>query len=70
MEMQAVTSGSIAKVGYDPQTRTMIVMFNTGSTYEVTQVDQNVYDTFMLSPSMGSFYAKNIKDKFNFKKII
>ena len=70
MEMQAVTSGSIAKVGYDPQTLTMLITFHTGSTYEVTNVNQSVYDKFMESPSMGTFYARNIKNKFNYKKII
>ena len=69
MELQDVKSASISKLGYDPNTKVMIVVFNNGSTYEFSNVDFDSYQKLFSSPSIGKFFSKNIKTNFPCKKI-
>ena len=70
MVLQAVNSKTISKVGYDPQTLIMIIEFHTGSMYEFSGVDQDIYQQFINSPSLGTFFSKNLRKKFQYKKIM
>ena len=70
MELLPVNSSTLSKVGYDPSSGTMIIVFNTGSTYEFQQMPKDIYDNLLNSPSLGAFFNQNIRKRFMFKKIV
>ncbi|GAA0305537.1 KTSC domain-containing protein [Kineococcus aurantiacus] len=49
MQIHPVTSGNVASVGYDPDTRTLRVRFRSGGTYDYADVDVALFHQ-MLQP--------------------
>lgn len=69
VELQPVESTLIKEVGYDEATQTLIIVFVTDdATYEYYDVPKEVYEQLMAAESKGSFFTKNIKDKYRFEK--
>lgn len=67
--LQDVESTLIQQVGYDAATQTLTVKFVTdGSVYVYIGVPQAVYDQLMAAESKGNFFAKNIKNVYQFEK--
>jgi hypothetical protein len=52
MEMQSVESSNIESIGYDAETETMHVKFNSGL-YEYQGVSERAYLALMSAPSKG-----------------
>jgi len=69
MERIAVTSKNIRAVGYEAETSTLEVEFNYGSVYQYHSVPQEVYDSFILADSKGTFLNTNIKGSYSFTKL-
>lgn len=63
MNMQPVKSGWIDAIGYDSETRQLVVRMR-GKDYTHTEVPSDVADAFSKSESKGRFYINNIKGKF------
>ena len=64
-----VESSLIKAVGYDAATQVLTVTFvDQEGTYEYQKVPESVYKELMAAESKGSFFAKNIKGKFEFVK--
>ena len=65
IEMTSVESSLINKVGYDPETKTLVIQMNNSSDrYFYSDVPQATYDNLMDAPSKGSFYVKKIKGQY------
>lgn len=64
MDREAVTSSSIAAIGYEAGTETLEVEFTNGSVYQYYNVPQVTYDQFMASGSIGQFFHANIRNAF------
>ncbi|HOE01214.1 MAG TPA: KTSC domain-containing protein [Kiritimatiellia bacterium] len=65
IEMQAVESSLIAKVGYSADAKELVVqMHNSSDIYVYKGVPQAVYDDFLAADSKGAFYVKNIKGQY------
>jgi hypothetical protein len=65
VEMTPVESSLLNKVGYDPETQTLVVQMNNSSDrYVYSDVPQSVYDGLMDASSKGSFYVKKIKGQY------
>jgi len=63
MTLVAVNSSAIEAVGYDGYT--LAVQFHTSETiYEHHGFPQSLFEEFINAPSMGEFYNKFIKGKF------
>jgi hypothetical protein len=57
-----VESSQIASIGYDPQTEILEVEFKgRGAVYEYYNVPKDVYDTLMVSESVGSDFNTLVK---------
>ncbi len=67
-EMKEVDSTAIKEVGYNPDTFTLTVTFANGEVYEYMNVPQTVFNELMAAESKGSYFQKNIKDKYNAMK--
>ena len=67
--MSEVESTLIKEAGYDEATQVLTVKFVNGDEiYAYKNVPKAVYDELMAAESKGSFFAKNIKGKYEFEK--
>ena len=69
MERRPVASSSIVAVGYDPASRVLEIEFRKGSTYRFFDVPEFLYRGLMLAPSKGSFYNRNVEDRYRYEDI-
>ena len=64
MERIRVRSSNISSIGYDADSRTLEVEFNSGSIYQYSQVPEMVYDGLMGARSYGTYFNGNIRDNY------
>ena len=62
IQRMPVVSSNVSSVGYDPDTQTLEVEFNTGSVYSYEGVPQAEYDNLLSAQSVGSYFARNIRN--------
>lgn len=68
MERRSVSSSNLSSVGYDSDTNTLEIEFNSGTVYRYFDVPVHVYDDLMNSGSHGSFFSHNIKNTYSYEK--
>ena len=51
----------IYDVGYDPETQTLEIGFNSGKVYQYFDVEREKYDGLMQAPSAGQYFLNNIE---------
>lgn len=66
-EMQPVRSSNVAAVGYEDGV--LYVEFLNGGTYAYDGVDESTYQALAAAPSPGSYLAKNIKGRFEGRRV-
>jgi hypothetical protein len=67
---QIRNSSAISRIGYNPLTQQLNILFNKGGRYPeyvFGGVEADLATRFMLSRSHGSFYHSNIKDNKAFR---
>ena len=60
MHLFHVDSSMIAAAGYDPETRLLVVLFNSGKAYEYAEVPPQVFFALMAADSKGRFMNDNV----------
>jgi hypothetical protein len=61
MNRTAVSSSSLASVGYDAGQSILEIEFQSGSVYEYFDVPQTVYDGLMAAGSLGWYFDEHVK---------
>lgn len=69
MNRQLVSSTDISSVGYNPDSRTLEIEFNSGGIYQYFSVPQGVHDALMGANSHGKYFNQNIRDVYRCSKI-
>ena len=69
VELKPIESRHVAGVGYDPATQTLRVAFQTGTQYDYLNVPPEVYEAMLAAPSVGSYQALQIRNKYEFQKV-
>lgn len=69
MERTPVTSTDISAIGYDADSLTLEVEFNSGSVYAYAGVPSEEYEGFMGAGSKGKHFHANIKNRYSFVKL-
>ena len=67
VDLIGVQSSVIAAAGYDPERRTLYVVFNTGRVYEYMDVSAEIYDGLMAAESKGRFLNQTIIDNYPYR---
>ncbi len=67
--MQPVQSRHVAGLGYDPLTQKLRVAFTTGTQYDYQNVPPEIYEEMLAAPSVGSYHALAIRNKYEFQKV-
>ncbi|MFH0880626.1 MAG: KTSC domain-containing protein [Lentisphaerota bacterium] len=66
---QDVESTLIKSVSYDPATQVLTLVFvKNDETYEYKNVPEDIYKGLMAAESKGSYFASDIKGKYEFVK--
>lgn len=69
MTRKLVESNLIRSIGYDGETGNLEVEFKNGGIYLYSKVSVEDYTALMQSTSIGSFFSKFIKNKYEFKRL-
>ena len=69
MLRQSVESSDLKSVGYDNETQTLEIEFNSGPVYEYNNVPASIYEGLINAHSLGLYFNQNIKDQYHFSKI-
>jgi len=64
-----VSSSSLVSVGYDAPSETLEIEFRSGSVYQYYNLPQSVYDALIAAPSVGRFFAYQIKNAFPYSRV-
>lgn len=67
--MPQLNSSNIESAEYDDTKRVMTVTFKSGSTYEYDGVGREVYEGLVSSLSPGSYFYRQVKDRFPMRRI-
>ena len=68
--LSSVKSSNVKAVGYSKNTGILGVQYPDDSLYLYANVPETIFDELQAATSVGSFLAKNVKDKFLFDKVI
>jgi KTSC domain-containing protein len=69
MRRTAVTSESLASVGYDSTRQLLEIEFASGEIYRYYQVPVNVHRELMAADSHGRYFIANIRPRYGFVRI-
>lgn len=64
IDLEPITSSNLAAIGYDPQKNILAIEFKGGDVFHYAGISLEMALDFYSAPSRGSFYAKNIRGKF------
>ncbi len=66
MRLYPINSRLIKSVGYELESKKLIIHFTKGSVHCYTNVPADVYAAFMNAESIGRFYEKSIRSEFSY----
>ena len=69
IDLMAVESSQIAKIGYDLSSKTLVVKFKKGAVYSYSEVPQKIFDEFMQAESKGKYFHAKVKGIFKYLKL-
>lgn len=69
MERTPVSSSNLAAVGYDLNTHTLEIAFNSGSVYQYSNVPESVYRGLMDASSHGRYFIAHIRGVYAYSRI-
>jgi len=64
-----VESSNVKDIGYDEETHTLPVGFQSGSVYEYSDVPVPVFERFIDAPSKGKFLHREIKGVYDYSRV-
>jgi tyrosyl-tRNA synthetase len=69
IERNLVDSSNIKSIGYDSNSKTLEVEFQSGAVYQYYDVPENIYAELMNTNSYGGFFVSLIKDNYLYTRI-
>lgn len=69
-EIKTSDSSNIEKVQYEDLTRDMKIFFKQGGAYNYKEVPLHIFEAFRTEPSAGKYFHREIRNKFECKKIL
>ncbi len=69
MEMTSVDSSNVAAIGFDEDSQTLQVEFNSGATYQYFDVPEAVYEGLLAAASVGQFLNQHVKGAYRYSRV-
>lgn len=66
--MKQIESTALQAVGHNLFSRTLTVRFTSGAEYKYKRVSRRVYKQLLSAESKGSFFSRNIRNVYEFKR--
>ena len=67
MQLHDVDSSMMNAIGYDEASKTLIIVFNSGKTYEYANVPAEVFQDFLAADSKGVFFRSEIDECYDYR---
>ena len=67
--MIPVDSSAFHSVDYEPRSRVLTVQFTSLAIYEYADVPMIVFKELMAAESKGTYFAKNIRNEYEFCRV-
>jgi len=64
MERKYIESRMIRSIGYDPNTSTLEIEFNSGAVWQYFNFPESIWYDFKNSESKGKYFHKEIKNQY------
>lgn len=68
MEWVPVTSSTISRIRWDPQSLILEIEFHNGRIYQYFDVPEAVFQALRNAPSVGTYFSQNVKGAFRFAR--
>lgn len=69
MTRTAVTSSSLASIGYSPTQAALEVEFKHGAIYRYLDVPAAIFEAFVAAESKGTFFNQTVKDCYSYQRV-
>lgn len=69
MEMHSVDSTNVSAIGYEEDSETLQVEFNSGGTYQYFDVPQQVFEDLRDAASVGQYLNQCIKGVYRYSRV-
>lgn len=69
MEMHLVDSSNVSAIGYDEDSQTLQVEFNSGATYQYFDVPQQIFEGMLDAGSVGQYLNQHVKGIFRYSRV-
>ncbi|MCY3782253.1 MAG: KTSC domain-containing protein [Chloroflexi bacterium] len=69
MNRSLVASSNVRSIGYDRDSETLEIEFNSGSIYQYFGVPEQMYDEIMRAPSKGRFVHQYIRNQYAYSRV-
>jgi hypothetical protein len=69
MERQFVESSMIQSIGYDAQSSTLEIEFNSGAVWQYFDFPESLWHEFESSESKGRFFLREIKNQYGESRV-
>jgi hypothetical protein len=70
MNRVTIVSNNLRSVGYDAQHQVLEIQFHAGGIYQYHEVPVKVYNELMTASSKGSYFERNIKHKYQERRML
>lgn len=67
MQLHDVDSSMMNAIGYDEASQTLVIVFNSGKTYEYSDVPADVFQGLLKSESKGRFFRNEIDECYSYR---
>jgi hypothetical protein len=68
MDITAVESSTLAKVGYEADRRLLQLEFRSGAVYDYFGVPASVHESLLLSSSKGYYFNRLVRGRFPYSR--
>lgn len=69
MEMTIVDSSNVAAIGFDKDSQTLQVEFNSGAAYQYFDVPEAVYEGLLAAASVGQYLNQQVKGTYRYSRV-
>ncbi len=69
MDRQFIESKMIKSIGYDAQSSTLEIEFNTGAVWQYFDFQESLWYEFESSESKGKFFHREIKNQYSESRV-
>ncbi|WP_217805688.1 KTSC domain-containing protein [Roseovarius sp. A-2] len=67
--MHLVDSSNVSAIGYDEDSQTLQVEFNSGATYQYFDVPQQIFEGMLDAGSVGQYLNQYVKGVFRYSRV-